>query len=239
MGKSVSFIMPAYNEEKSIEAAVKAVVAKLFEYDFDYEILIFDDGSTDRTGEVAENLASKNSRIKVFHNHKNMNIGYNFSKGIELASKSFAGTLPCHNLIVPESYDFILFAIEKYQFDVIVAYIANPQVRPLSRRFVSWFNTALLNLLFGFGLKYYHLSFYRTDLLKKLPRSTQSYALMVELLVYALASGASYVEIPFFRMERGVGKSKALRFKNIVDIFKTYGRLFWRVRILKQKINLN
>ena len=57
---------------------------------------------------------------------------------------------------------------------------------------------------------------------------------IVELLVHALASGASYVEIPFFRLERGIGKSKALRLKNIIDIFKTYALLFWRIRVLKQ-----
>ena len=234
MSRSVSFIMPAFNESRNIEAAVKTVVAKLEEYDFDYEILIFNDGSTDHTGEIAEKLAAGNLRIKVYHNLKNMNLGYNFSKGVELASKTFTGILPCHNLIAPESYDNILSAFEKHQKDVIVAYIANPQVRPWSRRFVSWFNTTLLNLLFSFGLKYYHLNFYRTDLLKKLPKTTESYALMVELLVHALASGASYVEIPFFRLERGIGKSKALRLKNIVDIFKTYARLFWQIRVLKQ-----
>lgn len=232
MERSISLVMSAYNEERNIGAAVKTVVAKLEEYRFDYEILIFNDGSSDHTGEIAEGLVAKNFKIKVFHNPRNMNLGYNFSRGVGLASKKFMGILPCHNLIAPESYDNIFPAFEKYQRDVIVAYIANPQVRPWSRRFVSWFNTTLLNLLFGFGLKYYHLNFYRTDLLKKLPMSTVSYALMVELLVYALASGASYVEIPFFRLERGIGKSKALRFKNIKDIFKTYARLFWRIRVL-------
>ncbi len=237
MERSISFIMSAYNEERGIGAAVKTVVAKLENYKFDYEIFIFNDGSTDRTGEIAEELAAENSRIKVFHNSENMNLGFNFLRGIKLVSKMFVGLLPCHNLIASESYDNILRAFEKYQKDIIVAYIDNPQVRPLSRRFVSRFNTVLLNLLFGFGLRYYHLNFYRAALLKRLPKSTNSsYALMVELLVYALASGASYVEVPFFRLERGIGKSKALRFKNISDILKTYAHLFWQVRVLKKKV---
>jgi len=237
--RSISLIMSAYNESAGIKLAVKTAQEKLKQYEFDYEIFIFNDGSADNTGKIADVLAAEDSKVKVFHNSKNMNVGYNFSRGIELASKSYTCFWPCHNLIASESFDCILPAIGRCDKDVIVAYIANPRVRPLSRRFVSWFNTALLNLLFDFGLKYYHLNFYRTALLKQLPNSTQGYAFMVELLVYALTSGAKWAEVPFWRLERGVGKSKALRFKNIADIFKTYARLFWRVRILKQKINLD
>lgn len=239
VNKSISLIMPAYNEEEAIEFTVRSVLEKLKEYCFDYEIFIFDDGSTDKTGEIAERLSAEDSKIKVFHNPKNMNLGYNFARGIKMASKEYAGLLPCHGLIDLKSFDLILPALAKGNIDVLVGYIANPRVRHLRRRIVSWINTTLLNLLFGFGLKYYHLNFYRTELLKKLPKSTQSYALMVELLVCSLASGAIYKEVPFYRIERGMGKSKALRIKNLIEIFKTYGRLFWRVRVLRKRIDLS
>lgn len=234
--RSISIIMSAYNEAGHIEFAVKAVKKKLTECNFDYEILIFNDASTDGTGKIADKLAVEDSKIRVFHNPRNMNLGYNISQGIASATKTYCGSVPCHGLIASESFDYILPALEKT--DVVIAYIANPKVRPLSRRIVSWVNTAILNLLFGFELKYYHFNFYRTDLLKRLPKSTQSYALMVELLVYFLASGASYIEVPFFRIERGAGESKAMRLKNISEILKTYSRLFWRVKILREKINL-
>ena len=236
VARSISVIMSAYNEAERIESAVKTVKEKLKEHNFDYEILIFNDASTDETGKIADKLASCDPKIKVFHNPKNMNLGYNFARGISLASKTFSGLLPCHDLITTESYDYILPALERA--DVVIAYIANPKVRPLSRRIVSWVNVSLLNLLFGFKLKYYHLNFYRTEILKNLPKSTQSYALMVELLVYSLASGATYIEVPFWRKERQIGKSKAMRLKNISEILKTYCRLFWRIRILKEKIDL-
>lgn len=233
MERSISLIMPAFNEEATIEFSVRSVMSKLVEHQFDYEILIFDDGSTDQTGKIADRLALEDKKIKVFHNARNMNLGFNFAKGIDIASKKYAGLLPCHGLIDPESFDLILPSLAEGEIDVLVGYIANPKVRHLDRRIVSWVNTTLLNLLFGFGLKYYHFNFYRTELLKKLPRSTQSYALMVELLVCSLAFGASYEEVPFYRVERGMGKSKALRIKNLAEILKTYAQLFWRIRILK------
>ncbi len=236
MERSISLIMPAYNEEEAIEFTVKSVKEKLKQHGFDYEILIFNDASNDQTGEIAKKLSAEDPKIKVFHNLKNMNLGYNFARGIEMASKTFVGLWPCHGLVASKSLDYILTAICKT--DVVVGYIENPEIRPWSRRIISKVNVIILNLLFGFKLPYYHLNFYRTDQLKKVPTSTVSYALMVELLVYLVASGADYIETPFFLRERLTGKSKALRLKNIINILKTYSRLFWRIRVLRERIDL-
>ncbi len=51
----------------------------------DYKILIFDDCSSDKTGEIAEDLARKHQKIKVIHNKRNMGLGYNFRQGVKLA----------------------------------------------------------------------------------------------------------------------------------------------------------
>ena len=235
--RSISLIMPAYNEENTLEFSVVSACEKLKQYGFDYEIFIFDDASTDRTGKIAHTLALRDKKIKVFHNGKNMNLGFNFARGIEMASKEYAGLLPCHGQTAPESFDNLLTSLSKA--DVIITYIGNPETRPLTRRLVSKINVILVNLIFGLRLKYYHLNFYHTEILKKIPTSTESYALMVELLVYAIKSGASYMEIPFFLKKREFGKSKALRPKNIINILKTYVYLFWRVMVLRKRINLS
>ena len=234
--RSISLIMPAFNEAATIEFSVVSACVKFHQFGFDYEIFIFDDGSTDKTGEIADCLALEDSRIKVFHNDKNMNLGFNFARGIELASKEYTGLLPCHGLTDPESFDSVFQALDKA--DVVITYIANPKIRPLIRRIVSWFNVTLLNLIFGLQLKYYHLNFYRTEILKKIPTSTKSYALMVELLVYAVKSGTTFIQVPFLLKKRVSGRSKAMRPKNIINILKTYARLFWRIRVLRERIDL-
>lgn len=241
MGRSISLIMPAYNEGRYIESAVRTALKKLQAHNFDYEIIIFDDASTDDTGKIADKIALEDPSVKVVHNLVNMNLGFNFAKGIKLASKANIGLWPCHDLITSQSFDFILPALALGEKDIVVAYIANPMIRSFGRRVGSQFVMALLNLFFGLKLKYYHLNFYRADLLKKLIIYTKSnaYALMGELLILSLSSGASYVETPFFRKERLVGKSNAMRFRNITGFLGTYSRLFWRVRVLRKKINLN
>ena len=234
--RSISLIMPAFNEEATIEFSVRSAIEKLEEHSFDYEIFIFNDASIDKTGTIAEALACKYPKIIVFHNQRNMNLGYNLAQGIKLASKPYAGLLPCHGLTDPESFNSIFQALDKA--DVVITYIANSDIRPMVRRVISRINVVLLNLIFGLQLKYYHLNFYRTDILKKIPTSTQSYALMVELLVYAVKSGATFIQVPFFLKKRVSGRSKAMRSKNIINIFKTYSRLFWRIRVLRERIDL-
>lgn len=235
--RSLSLIMPAYNEEATIEFSVRSAINKLEKYGFDYEVFIFNDASVDKTGMIAEALAREYPKIRVFHNPRNMNLGFNFAQGIDMASKKYTGLLPCHGQTAIKSFDNLLPALLKA--DVVVTYISNPEVRPLVRNIISRINVWLVNRCFNLNLKYYHLNFYRTELLKKIPTSTESYALMVELLVYAVKSGATYIEVPFFLKKREFGKSKALRLKNILNILKTYARLFWHIMILRKKINLN
>lgn len=237
--RSISLIMPAYNEEATIEFSVRSVRDKLVEHSFDYEIFIFDDASTDKTGKIADLLAAQNHRIKVIHNKKNMNLGFNFARGIKMASKEYTGLLPCHGQTDPTSFDFLLPILTRTGIDVVITYIGNPEARSFTRRTISRINVVLVNLIFWLNLEYYHLNFYRTEILKKIPTTTDSYALMVELLVYAVKSGAPYVEIPFYLKKREFGKSKALRPKNIINILKTYVRLFWQIRVLGKRINLN
>ena len=76
--------MPAYGVEKYLEKAVKSIVAQTFS---DWELLIVEDGSPDKTGEIAEKLAKNDERIQVFHHEKNRglsparNTGMSHAKG--------------------------------------------------------------------------------------------------------------------------------------------------------------
>jgi len=66
MNRSVSIVIPAYNEETKLAPTVDFVLAGLNKNNIsDFEILIFNDASTDKTGEVADELAKKHSQIHL------------------------------------------------------------------------------------------------------------------------------------------------------------------------------
>lgn len=238
MGKSISIIIPAYNEEKKLSPTINFVLAGILKNGVsDFEILIFNDASTDKTGEMADKLAKKYSQIKVIHNPKNMNLGFNFIRGIELASKEFVGMVPGDNEMDPETLDNVFNVLGKA--DIVLTYIQNPEVRPWGRRFLSSTYVKIINAAFGFKMRYYNGScYFKTAIAKKVPVYTYGFSYMTEILVKLLKSGATYVEVPMINRIRERGATKAFRLKNIASVFKTFLLLFWEIQILRKRIKL-
>ena len=79
----------AYNEEDSIEEYLRRASDLLAATVEDYEIVLIDDASTDRTYTIAKAVQEKNSRIKIFRNETNVNVGISSQRAIQKASKEF------------------------------------------------------------------------------------------------------------------------------------------------------
>ena len=240
MNKSISIIIPAYNEEKKLAPTVNFALEALRRHNIaDFEIIIFDDASVDKTGEVADELANKCPGIKVVHNTKNMNLGFNFVRGIQLATKQFVGMIPGDNEMEPESLDNIFQVLGKA--DIIIPYIKNPEARPWGRRFLSKTYITIINTAFGFNLRYFNGGcYFKTATVKSIPVSTFGFAYMTEILVKILKSypATSFIEVPMINRVRERGATKAFRIKNIASVFKTFLKLFWDVQILRKRVTL-
>lgn len=78
----VSVIMPAYNAEKYIGEAIASVCVQTYE---NWELLILDDGSADRTAEIAQAYAQRDARIRVLRNPQNMGVARTRNRGFDLA----------------------------------------------------------------------------------------------------------------------------------------------------------
>jgi putative flippase GtrA len=81
----VAVVMPAYNEEKNISTVIGKAQAYLDKHVDDYRIVIVDDASTDRTGDILDELSSQTERLIVHHNSQNLRYGKTVSKGLDLA----------------------------------------------------------------------------------------------------------------------------------------------------------
>lgn len=81
-----SVVMPAYGVEKYLEKAVESIEAQTFSQ---WELLIVEDGSPDKTGELAEMLAEKDQRIRVFHHEKNKGLSPARNTGMSQAKGQY------------------------------------------------------------------------------------------------------------------------------------------------------
>lgn len=234
MSRTLTVIIPALNEEGNLSSAVAAVLGAIGNRFTDYELLVFDDGSTDRTGAIADELAAGNPHIRVIHNSRNMGFGYNYSRGVELARMEYVTMFPGDNEIPVDAIRAILDAAGSA--DIVVPYISTPSVRSGSRRLISASFVTLVNFLFGLRLRYFNgPCVHRRSLLQSVPMRTHGFAYMAAILVRLIRSGCSYIEVPMPLQARRHGRSKAFRLKNIASVLSTLGRLFWEVRVKERR----
>jgi len=82
----VSIVLPAFNEERGIERALGAVAAHLAAMGRRYEVIVVDDGSTDRTAELVANVAGADPRVRLVRSARNRGKGHAVREGV-LASQ--------------------------------------------------------------------------------------------------------------------------------------------------------
>ena len=95
----VSVIMPAYNAEKYIGQAIESVQKQTYE---NWELLIIDDGSTDKTCELVNQKALEDSRICLHKNPENKGVSYTRNRGVQLAKGEWIAFLDSDDMWQPE-----------------------------------------------------------------------------------------------------------------------------------------
>jgi len=216
---SITIIIPALNEENNLENTVLGILEVVNGRFTSYEIFIFDDGSTDRTGKIAENLSARHSNIKVIRNKKTMGLAYNYKKGIELSKNEYLVMYHGDNEEKKESIKDMFNLIGKA--DMIIPYQINKRIRPFHRRLISFIFTTTISILTGLKLKYYNGPvIHKLELLKKIPITTYGFCFQAEILTQLIKLGYSYLEIGIYLQKPKNKVSHAFKFKNILSVMK-------------------
>lgn len=223
--RSLSIVIPAYNESGNIVGTLENVAGALEGLPLDAEIIVVDDGSADGTGALVTANAARFPGVRLLVNERNRGFGATYRRGVDEATRDYIVMVHGDNAWGASTlHEFFSHVGEA---DVIIGYTRDMwHSRPLGRTIISKTFTLLVNLITGRRLRYYNgLQIHRASILKSLVIESTGYGFQPEVLVKALRSARSYIEVPMDLREREHGESKAFRLKNAIDVLRTLRRL--------------
>jgi len=97
----VSVIMSAFNEENYLKESVESILSQTYG---DFEFIIINDNSTDKTKDILNNLAKKDSRIKIITNIQNIGLTKSLNKAIKIARGEYIARQDADDISLPERF---------------------------------------------------------------------------------------------------------------------------------------
>lgn len=112
----VSVLMPAYNAEKFIEKAIRSVISQTVS---DWELLVVDDHSQDKTAQIAAALALEDRRIRLYQNERNLGPACTRNRGLDLCRGQFVALLDCDDVWYPHKLETQLALARNKKADIV------------------------------------------------------------------------------------------------------------------------
>ena len=217
-------IIPTYNEAENLRPILEAI----FSYVSATDILVVDDNSPDGTGELADVIASKDTRVHVLHRPGKLGLGTAYIAGFEYAiahGYDAAFEMDADFSHDPRHLPDFLEAIEYADLVIGSRYVHGGGTPnwSLVRRFISGGGNIFARFMLGIPVHDCTAGYrcYRREVLENIDLESiqsQGYAFQVELAYRVMQQGFRIVEIPITFMDRRVGKSKMSR-KIVIEAF--------------------
>ncbi len=233
----LSVFFPAYYDEENIPKVTESALRVIHELGIrTYEIVIVEDGSPDRTGEVADALAAKHPNVRVIHHERNRGYGAALKTGFESARYDWVFYTDGDNQFdLDELKKFV--ALTPYT-DIVAGFRINKQYSAY-RKFTSFIYNLVLRLLFDIRDRDVDCAFkiFRRDLFDKIRIESKDAFIDAEIAIKARLLNYSSTEIGVTHLPRMDGVSTGARpsviFRTIGEILsyhKRYRKALARVR---------
>ena len=119
MEKKVSVIIPVYNVEKYLKECIQSVLRQTYK---NLEIILVDDGSKDNSGNICDEYAKRDERIKVIHK-KNGGLSDARNAGIDICTGEYIAFLDSDDFIEEDMYEFLVKNLEKAKADISICQV--------------------------------------------------------------------------------------------------------------------
>ncbi|CCH94534.1 Glycosyl transferase family 2 [Microcystis aeruginosa PCC 9432] len=212
--KTLSIVIPAYNEEDCIESTAHLISERLERDKIDYEILVVNDNSKDNTEAVLQKINQENHRIRYINNYYPNGFGFAVRCGLENFSGDAVAVVMADNSDSPDNMvDYYYKLQEGYDCVFGSRFIKGGKVvdYPIHKLFVNRLANLFIQVLFGLKFNDTTNAFkiYRKEVIEGIsPLLSHHFNLTVEMPLKAIVRGYSYTTIPIIWRNRTTGISK-------------------------------
>lgn len=221
----LTIVVPAYNEEMLLASTVHSLRDELTALGLAAEIIVVNDGSRDRTGPIADELARHDPRLSVCH-QANQGLGGALRTGMGRARGDHVITWPAD---MPVARGDLAPFVEKLgAADVLVGVRSHRAGYNPMMLFNSWLYPKLVAVLFGLHLRDVNwIHVYRTALIRRVTLTQRGIPMLVEALVRLRDLGATFLEVPSEMKPRTAGIASASRFRIMWRTLRGLAGFWW------------
>lgn len=215
----ITIMVPCLNEESRVVPTLRTIEGAMRVIGCSYEVIVVDDGSTDRTAAVVEDFIKSNPKmpIRLYRNPFNLGMARTF---VDMA---FRGRGKYYRIVCGdggESEETIIAICSRMgEADIIVPYHRLLEGKSIPRRIISRAYTILVNVITGYSLNYYNgLPLYRRFHVIRWAPYNYGFSCQADLITTLLNQGATYVEVPIAASQETKDRLvSALRLQNFVS----------------------
>jgi len=225
----ISLVLPAHNEEPNIRTVVEEAKEVLPTAFTGYEVIVVNDGSKDRTLEIAQAMAEEDEHVRVVNHPVNRGYGAALTSGFNAATG-----------------DFIMFMDSDRQFDIkdvhnltpfvdehdIVAGYRIKRNDPAHRLLNAWIFGMAVKLMFDLRVKDVDCAFkiFHADVLRGINLESPGALINTEILAKARVQGRTLTQVGVNHYPRLEGEQSGASLKVVMRAFREIIRLWWRMK---------
>ena len=221
--EELSTVLPAYNEEGNIADAVERLLAVLPRVARRHEVIVVDDGSRDRTGEIADQLASANDEVRVIHHRPNRGYGAALWSGFRNAGYRYVFYTDADNQYDVSEIARLVPLVRDY--DIVVGYRAHRR-DGAKRKLFSWGFKQFVKLAFDLPMRDVDCAFklFRREVFDAVEIESNRFFVDAEVMAKARKAGLKFAQVPVTHFPRRSGTTTT----SVADVPRTL-REAWRV----------
>jgi glycosyltransferase involved in cell wall biosynthesis len=227
----ISFVVPAFNEQTKITETIKTILrATALAGIDDIDIVVVDDGSIDRTGEILMGLAAALPALRVITHPTNLGVGAAFRDALAVAKFDRFVIVPGDNDMSADVLRQLLQC--RNSADIVMAFPINNENRTLPRNVLSFFYRMSYMVAFRIFVNYVNAPcVYPTEKLRALDLRSRRFSIIAEATTKLLRTGCSYAEIPgFFQSMQGTRSTVTLR--NLAEVMRSFLSLLLDIHVV-------